>query len=419
MRRRFHREVIPVLKWEAPGPYPTTEPPDVWNLLHEWSQDLVYSSNNGYGSDQPYRSSTGDTGSDFLCYRRFYEEGSSLGSGVHGFANSQELPPAPVGRPFYMAPQFAYADQIRNTTFPLPLPTDRSEMNALASEAISKVAPNKPEADLATFLGELREGLPRGILLHQNGKERARACYNAGDEYLNVEFGWKPLLRDVRSFASAVSDSERILSQYEAGAGKLIRRRYSFPTKLDISEQELVNPYAVPVPTVEPRHYEDGALGELTKITSTKVERWFSAAFLYSVPPRGTPQGYAARANKLLGTNLDPAMLWNLAPWSWALDWVGNLGTIAENLSLFSSDSLVMPWCYMMERKTVSVEYFFRSYSSKPYKSYSGQLHLRQKFTTVMKSRIKGTPYGFDVDWPDLSGRQLAILAALGISRSA
>lgn len=418
MRRRFHTEYIPVLKWDAPGPYPTDEPPSVWNIKQEWSQDLIGSSNNGFGSSRPKFNSTGDVGSDFLCYRRYYDEGSSLGTGVHGFANSQELPPAPVGRPYYVAPQYAFADEIRNDTFPLPLPSDRSELNALSAEAISKVAPNKPKTDLATFVGELREGLPRAVLLGRDGKERTRRCLNAGDEYLNVEFGWKPLVRDVRSFARAVSESEKTLSGYEAGAGKLIRRRYSFPTELSVEGPVLVNPYAVPVPTIEPRHYDDGALGKLEKITTTKVERWFSGAFLYAVPPRGTPQGYAARANKVLGTNLDPAMLWNLAPWSWALDWAGNFGTIAENLSLFSSDCLVMPWCYMMERKTETVEYSFVSYSNKPYKSYSGTLHLWQRFTTVMKSRIKGTPYGFDVIWPDFTSRQLAILGALGISRT-
>jgi len=287
----------------------------------------------------------------------------------------------------------------------------------MSSEAISKVAPNKPEADLATFIGELREGLPHALLLGQSGKQRAQRCVNAGDEYLNVQFGWAPLIRDVKSFARAVSNSERVISDFERGAGKLIRRRYSWPTELTIEGPEVVNPFATPVPTVEPRHYEDGALGRLERTTTTRVERWFSGAFLYAVPPRGTPQGYAARANKLLGTNLDPSMLWNLAPWSWALDWAGNVGTLAENASLFSSDTLVMPWCYLMEKKTVSVEYSFRSYSSKPFKSYSGALHLTQKFTTEMKSRIKGTPYGFHVDWPDFSDDQLAILAALGISR--
>lgn len=417
MRSRNHEEYFPKYSWDPPGPYPTDEPGSVWFYKHQWSQDLVISDNHGFGSSRPKFSNTGDVGGDFLCYRRFYDESSSLGSGIHRFSRYLALPPEPVGRPYYEAPQWAWRDEVRNTSFPMPLPTERSELNAMSSEAISKVAPNKPAADLATFFGELREGLPHALLLGRTGRSRAQRCVNAGDEYLNVEFGWKPLVRDVQSFARAVQNSDRILTQYEAGSGKLLRRRYTFPTELSVEGPTVVQSLALPQPAIEPRLYGDNPLGYVELTTTTRVERWFSAAFTYAVPPRGTPQGYASRANRLLGTNLDPAMLWNLAPWSWALDWAGNTGTLAENLSLFNSDTLVMPWSYLMERKSIKETYRWRSYSDQVYRSHPGSHWFEQSFETVMKSRIKGTPFGFDVDWPDFSDSQLAILASLGISR--
>jgi hypothetical protein len=42
---------------------------------------------------------------------------------------------------------------------------------------------------------------------------------------------------------------------------------------------------------------------------------------------------------------------------------------------------------------------------------------VSQVFRTVYKRRVKAHPYGFGLTDGDLSPRQLAILAALGISR--
>jgi len=416
MRSKDSTTYVEIRKWEAPGPYPTTEPPSVHHLKHQWSQDLVISENHGFGSRNPQFKTSGDIGGDFLCYKRTYDEGSSLGVGTHGFTTGSELPPAPVGRPYYESPQYAYADEIRNTSFPLPTRTDRSETNIMCAQAIGQIAPNKPKADLATFIGELHEGLPRAYLLRRNGRSRALKGLNAGDEYLNIEFGWKPLIRDVQSFARSVRNSEEILRDFENGAGKLIRRRFDFPTELEISD-EVLSSLAYPVPNLEPRQYGENPLGQLSKTTTTRVERWLTAAFMYGLPPRGTPQNYAAKANHLLGTNLDPAMLWNLAPWSWALDWAGNVGSIAENLSLFNSDALVMPWCYFMERKTTKVLYSWRSHSDRVYRTYPGNHLMWQSFETVMKSRIQGSPFGFGIDWPEFTANQLAILGSLGIAR--
>jgi type IV secretory pathway TrbF-like protein len=104
-----------------------------------------------------------------------------------------------------------------------------------------------------------------------------------------------------------------------------------------------------------------------------------------------------------------------LAPWSWAADWVGDAGTLMKNVSLLNRDNLVMPYAYLMETKTVEVNY---QLSGIRYKAYPGEQIFRQSFITEVKSRIQASPYGFDVDWPDLSGRQLGILGALGISKA-
>jgi hypothetical protein len=119
----------------------------------------------------------------------------------------------------------------------------------------------------------------------------------------------------------------------------------------------------------------------------------------------------------LYGGLPDINTLWNLTPWSWAADWVSDLGTLSANVNNFSKDGLVMPYAYMME--TISVENTFVSgpwsFDSRP-----GEQHFfTQSFKTTRKRRIAASPYGFDVDFGGFSQRQLAILASLGITKQA
>jgi hypothetical protein len=275
--------------------------------------------------------------------------------------------------------------------------------------------PTKSSFDGATFVGELREGLPSIIPFGRTGKQRTSRSRNAGDEYLNVEFGWKPLLRDYHSFRKAVENSERILDEYERNSGKLLRRRYSFPDSLEISVEHGTG-LAYPVIDQTNLWEPGGYLGNLTITTTKRVKRWFSCAFTYWFPKRGDSLRKAAEFRKLYGAAIDPDMLWNLAPWSWAADWASDAGILAKNVSLMDRDNLLMPWAYLMEEISIEKEYLLTGLR---YKSHPGEQTLRQSFETISKSRIKASPFGFDLDWPEFSDRQIAIAGALGISRGA
>jgi len=70
-------------------------------------------------------------------------------------------------------------------------------------------------------------------------------------------------------------------------------------------------------------------------------------------------------------------------------------------------------WGYVMCEKRVTDTHHVRA------NLRAGGRSLKQVFTTHVKKRLRATPYGFglDPDWMDFSSRQLAILAALGITR--
>lgn len=116
----------------------------------------------------------------------------------------------------------------------------------------------------------------------------------------------------------------------------------------------------------------------------------------------------------MFGLRLDPELLWNLAPWSWALDWVGNYGDVIGNISAFTQDGLVMNYGYMMEHITVDTSYVLVGLALK---GNASDVNPIQVISQEVKSRRRATPYGFGKNPDSFSNRQWSIIAALGISK--
>lgn len=404
----WERRVLPTRRWHGIlNPWPNASPENRGDVVQTWSQDLIRSEDTPH---HRWRISKGiPTGGNFEVKRRLYSEFSTLGTGVLPFTTSPSL----TGGYRYEAPQYAYFSTIGNGSFPSLSPSSDLALAALGREAIALTAPTGSSFDAATFVAELRAGLPQAIGFTQTGASRTARARSAGSEYLNVEFGWKPLERDAHSFGYTVANAGRLWQQYQENARKLIRVSYRWPTEMSTTITDLGTRQARP--TMMSQVYNDSSgNGHVTLTQQTRREVWFKGVFKYWLPD-GDLQKYNSRANHLYGTNLDPEALWNATPWSWGADWIGDAGTLMSILSHFSTDNLVMPWAYVMETKSVKNTYEWRG---TPYRSYPGEQYLRQVLETVTKKRISANPYGFLVDWDDLSQDQWAILGALGLSRS-
>ncbi len=177
---------------------------------------------------------------------------------------------------------------------------------------------------------------------------------------------------------------------------------------------------SVPMPVVVLPGIWQGDNNTFDMRITEKVTRrhWFSGSFTYhaDVDPDvlRTWKGHIQRLQKLYGVKITPDVIWNLAPWSWAVDWFTNTGDVITNISRFSDDSLVMPYGYMMETSIREVTYDMLDVTPTGYHIP----HLTQTFTTTVKVRRQATPYGFGINLADLTARQLAIIAALGLSRA-
>jgi hypothetical protein len=302
----------------------------------------------------------------------------------------------------------------------VPLPDRPSllrDLNPLGSTAIARCKPTNEVAHLANFLAELyRDGLPKlfGATLWQSNTALSRS---AGEEYLNSEFGWKPMISDVHDIFHAVTHANAVLEQYERGSGSLTRRRYEFPLERTQTDSFFGYHFGDQYPWNQYLYDEYAPLPTIRKMTTTYSKVWFSGAFTYHLPTdyrsRNALLSGASKAKKLLGLNLTPEVLWNAAPWTWAIDWFSNAGDVVSNISDWATDGLVLKYGYVMEHSLITDKYYI-----------DGESQLLADNVTVSpvlacietKRRVRATPFGFGLSWSGLSPRQIAISAALGLT---
>jgi hypothetical protein len=305
--------------------------------------------------------------------------------------------------------------------FPPPSASNssQSQLNQLGATAVALVKPDNPIPNMTVFLGEMmRDGLPKLPLSSWEGKTKD-AMNVAAEDYLNLEFGFKPVAADIASFASAVVGAEKLLAQYERDAGRVVRRRFEFPstetTESLIIAGNLGVPYLVPF---DAGYFSTSGSRDLVRVRKTERRQWFSGAFTYYLPTgydsRKEMASIASIAGRMLSLDLTPENIWNLAPWSWAVDWFSNAGDVLSNVTSFLNGSLVMRYGYLMEHTIITDTYSMRV----PWilKS-SGRTDGHLRLITETKVRRRANPFGFGVSWEGLSPRQLAIAAALGITR--
>jgi hypothetical protein len=401
-------------------PARTVQPHFLWwpdgnpvDLTFKVQEERRSQGNKGWAGNSPGK---GDTGGPFYLYRQTYEERVMKidTDPEYPFSNWYTVP-------LWVFPQRASVNPHDSIW---PSISDASSGFAVlnlmgkGTTAIARVAPTNPAVDGAVALGELvREGLPKmaGKAL-KNDADKFKAL---GSEYLNVEFGWKPFISDLRKLAHVVTTSDDYITQLTRNSGRDVRRRYKFPKEVSEGPRQEVHggwPGAASG-YLSSEAYE--SLGQLYVRQTTTAETWFSGSFTYHFDLRGSSSwdrvsAAATRARHLYGIKLTPDVLWNLMPWSWALDWGANIGDVMTNVSLFANDGLVMRYGYVMEHRKVFDTYRLENLHLRGV----GLVESQQSFGKETKIRLRASPFGFGLSFDGFTPRQLAIITALGITRA-
>lgn len=303
---------------------------------------------------------------------------------------------------------------------------NESHMTEDGTTAISLCNPINPAAQLGTTLAEtFREGIPSlpGI---ESWEHRTQILKGLGSEYLNYQFGWAPLRSEVQNVSKAARQHRDIMKQYQRGEGSDTHRRFDFPSQVSVASNESNKGVLHGnLPSEEFLLDTTESVRTISLVRETK--RWFEGSFTYGLPSSTDSWrqalGFGSQADQVLGIALSPDTLWELAPWSWAVDWFSNAGDVINNVTNFGLAGLVMRYGYMMEE---SIERVTASQDGAVYagKHIPGEGFLPVKgspassgYTSTTKRRVPANPFGFGISWQGLSPTQLAITAALGITR--
>jgi len=313
----------------------------------------------------------------------------------------------------------------------------RAKLVTKGATAVAACAPGNPIAQAATAIGELLQDVPKipGVSLWES-RLKALGTLAAAGEFLNYQFGIAPTIGDMEDFLKAVHKIDKAVDQFIRDSGRLVRRSFHFPKEtINSGNSDYLLPHTYSpagsfyLPNAGAYALEQsgnaspGSPMYETLFTQTiERETWFSGAFTYHMPRGYDNHVYSDRRRlmaKLFGAEPDLSTLWNLTPWSWAVDWFSDVGSLVKNLQSKINYGTVMQYGYVMEKTTVTNTFTAGKLLNGPSvtipRPYPVVSPVTIRITT--KKRIQANPFGFGVTWDGLSPTQLAIAAALGITR--
>lgn len=282
------------------------------------------------------------------------------------------------------------------------------------ASAYNKFRPVKPTADMGQFLAELRD-LPSMF------KFTVKRFKDLGGAYLNGEFGWKPFLRDLIKFYETQSKLEKRIAFARKNNGKWIRRAGTVRSDASTTTTSVPGSSIV-TPTLPTSFYgSSGTPVPGTKIVVTTDRIWFEGRMKFYIDNLSidscSKMWTSPLLRKLYGFELSPSLAWELMPWSWFMDWFLNVGDIFSNASNQAYDNLVTKYAYVMRHRTSKI---IRSWEGPIYTTV-GVVNAGPCTSTITaecKERASASQWGIgQLEDDELSLRQWAILAALGISR--
>lgn len=321
-------------------------------------------------------------------------------------------------------------------------PTYASQESILSSWGVKgwkRARPGNPVASAFVSGGELlKDGLPKVPLIggsyYQKGSilrgplktlprralQAVASFKNLGKEYLNLRFGWEPLIKDLIEMYNLTQTIDRRIADLRRNNGRNLKRERLLKdsTSVTSSGGSTNGPFGFLKPT--PIILNPGR-STWQSITTVREKIWFEGRYRYWVPNIGSPEWDRKARAALFGAYPTPHAVWKLLPWSWLIDWFSTVGDSLSNMSDNAVDNLVAQYAHVMrtvETKTVTTvmtTWGARTGSGPRYPGGSAVASLTQE--NILKTRMVATPYGFGLSWNGLSAYQQGILGALAVSR--
>ncbi len=299
-------------------------------------------------------------------------------------------------------------------------------------EAMRRLDPTRIKGipTLARSIAELaREGIPRNPakILSDLVNAKKMAGKRTGSDYLAVNFGWKPLLSDLIAIVQTYQNIRPLVAQLLRDEGQSVRRSGTLDKIRERTEPTETFFNITPkigTGTAGAFPNTSDGYGRVMTWTETREDVWFAGKGNYVLPETFDQPSDSDIENflSIQKALLSPAIVYDLIPWTWLVNWFTNLGDIVANAYGSGVGTYTAQYCYLMRRRKVT-EYFvgtdLPTYEFQTFRAIP-VTKIRNVTATVTKTtleRIAATPYGFGLTLDELSPSQWAILTALGLSR--
>jgi hypothetical protein len=306
-------------------------------------------------------------------------------------------------------------------------------MSSYEPQVWSRTKPPLQSASGFVFLAELRDA-PHMLRSLARDFKHSWKSLNGNDapmmgpsdiasRFLNEEFGWAPIIGDLKKFYDTYQKSETLLTKLRAGNDKWVRRRAVLAKTQSSSliasgEGMRCSPSGFSIDAC----CEADGLGRkqywtlhretITRVWSEGSFRYYLPQFDFTRPDYSSSYQTAMRYITLYGLRVNPINVYKAIPWTWLIDWVSKMG---DNISRFNDiyvDSMAARWLYLMhhEIKTIRLTQMINFRGNPVSLSWVRVIESKQR-------KSAPSPYGFGLTWAGLSPHQLSLLLALGISK--
>jgi hypothetical protein len=260
----------------------------------------------------------------------------------------------------------------------------------LATQLLARTNPNKYSVNGPVSLLELRE-LP--LLLKKQGDN---IIQNAAGGYLSWQFGWKPLISDVKKlldFNGSVNKKINDLNRMYSRGG--VKRRIKFGELSDHKSEDFLS------------YSWQGKQGTHTMNTYGSVRKWGTVRWRPTQLPPSNPAGIRRQAIRIVyGLEFSASNIWESIPWSWLVDWFTNIGTY------YSTFNNVVP----VEHSAPLI--MTHSITNRHFVAHNSVGITGGDGTSMVESKSRAlTSPTISASVPFLTGRQLSILGSLAILR--
>jgi len=312
--------------------------------------------------------------------------------------------------PFFSCESWAETAFFFNWDFVEPpgVPTD----GEVATKLVAQTNPSRPGANLPLFVYELKD-IPRmvkrvGEVIKKVQEFQAQgikySLKEGSSDFLAYQFGWSPLVKDLTRMFDFMANVDQRINELDRlySEGGLHRKLTVFDGYGEMS----------------PRGYYVGPVygGEATIEVgfTTHYKKWGTVRYVPTTLPRfrGNDEKIAYARRLVAGFSVRPATLWEAMPWSWLIDWFGNVGDhIAANLNEVPVS--IEHINIMTKLEIVPTN---SKWTHNPWKAdFKLQTKNPMRMLRIRTPTVLPTLPSFHL--PFISGKQLSIMAALAIQR--